>query len=234
MSSEVNINGRIREIRRRYCNDSNTEFAERMGEKTNTVNNWIREGYSIGKIVINKIVAKFPEVNASWLLTGEGNMLKDDATHVAMPNIKYVPMVSQYAYAGYLTGFGDEEYIESLPTIPFIVDQQQMRGNYVCFEVKGDSMDDGSQDSILEGDRLLCREIGRHLWAQNKLHINRWDFVVVHRTEGILVKRIVRHDVEACEITIHSLNPEYADRTLHLNDVAQIFNVVEVSRNRKR
>ena len=231
---ESGINSRIREIRRRYCNDSNAEFAERMGEKPNTVNNWVRDGYSIGKIVINKIVKKFPEVDASWLLMGEGPMLKDDALHVAMPNIKHVPMVSQYAYAGYLTGFSDEEYMESLPTIPFIVDQQQMKGSYVCFEVKGDSMDDGTQDSILEGDRLLCREIGRHLWTQNKLHINRWDFVVVHRTEGILVKRITNHDVEACEITIHSLNPEYSDRVLYLNDVAQIFNVVEISRNRKR
>ena len=228
------INSRIREIRRRYCNDSNADFAERMDEKPNTVNNWIRDGYSVGKIVINKIVKKFPEVDASWLLTGEGSMLKDDAAHISMPNVKYVPMVSQYAYAGYLTGFGDEEYMESLPTIPFVVDQQQMKGCYICFEVKGDSMDDGTQDSILEGDRLLCREIGRHLWTKNKLHINRWDFVVVHRTEGILVKRIIDHNVEACEITIHSLNPEYPDRVLHLNDVAQILNVVEISRNRRR
>lgn len=228
------INSRIREIRRRYCNDSNADFAEHMGERPNTVNNWVRDGYSVGKTVINKIVGKFPEVDASWLLTGEGNMLKEDAAYVSAPNLKYVPMVSQYAYAGYLTGFGDPEYIESLPTIPFIVDQQQMRGNYVCFEVKGDSMDDGTQDSILEGDRLLCREISRHLWTQNKLHINRWDFVIVHRTEGVLVKRITQHDVEKCEITIHSLNPEYADRMLQLNDIAQIFNVVEVSRSRKR
>ncbi|MDR0660965.1 MAG: LexA family transcriptional regulator [Prevotellaceae bacterium] len=228
------INSRIREIRRRYCNDSNAEFADRMGEKPNTVNNWVRDGYSVGKIVINKIVKKFPEIDASWLLTGEGRMLKDDAAHLALPNIKYVPMVSQYAYIGYLTGYGDEEYIESLPTIPFIVDQQQMKEHYVCFEVKGDSMDDGTQDSILEGDRLLCREIGRHHWTQDKPHINRWDFVIVHRTEGILVKRIVKHDIEKCEITIHSLNPEYADRVLHFNDIAQIFNVAEVSRNRKR
>ena len=66
------------------------------------------------------------------------------------------------------------------------------------------------------------------------LHFNRLDFVVVHRTEGILVKRIIDHNVEACEITIHSLNPEYPDRVLHLNDVAQILNVVEISRNRRR
>ncbi len=72
------INARIKEIRKAYCNDSNTEFAKAMGEKPNTVNNWVREGYSVGMSVVTKIVSKFP-INAQWVLTGEGDMaIKED------------------------------------------------------------------------------------------------------------------------------------------------------------
>lgn len=157
---------------------------------------------------------------------------KHEATLIENPNIANIPLVSQYAYAGYMSGFTDDEYMKTLPTVPFIIDHE-LKGNYLSFEVKGDSMDDGSRDSLIEGDRLMCRQIMQHLW-QYKLHINNWDFVIVHKTDGVLVKRIIAHDTERCEITIHSLNPLYEDRVLSLNDVAQLFNVIEVSRRSRR
>lgn len=120
----------------------------------------------------------------------------------------------------------------TLPTIPFIVDHEA-QGNYVAFEVKGDSMNDGTEDSYLEGDRLLCREIQSHLWVTSKLHIRKWDFVIVHQ-EGILVKRIIDHNVDSHTITIHSLNDMYPDRVIDLAEVKQIFNVIELQRPRRR
>lgn len=155
-----------------------------------------------------------------------------EASPLAPEHIIYVPLVNQYAHAGYLCGYADAGYIESLPTIPFIVDQEA-KGHYIAFEVKGDSMDDGTDEAYKEGDRLLCREIQKHLWKDSKLHIRKWDFVIVHK-EGILVKRIVDHDVDNCTITIHSLNSFYPDRVLNLSDVRQIFNVIEMSRPRRR
>lgn len=146
--------------------------------------------------------------------------------------IMNVPLVNQYAYAGYLSGYQDASYLSQLPTLPFIVDHEA-QGNYVAFEVKGDSMNDGTEESYIEGDRLLCREIPQHLWCGTKLHIRKWDFIIVH-SEGILVKRIIDHDVENHTITIHSLNPLYQDRKIDLCDVRQIFNVVELQRPRRR
>lgn len=156
----------------------------------------------------------------------------DEAAPINTSHILNVPLVNQYAYAGYLCGYADPEYIETLPTLPFIVDQEA-HGSYIAFEVKGDSMDDGTDEAYKEGDRLLCREIQQHLWASSKLHIRKWDFVIVH-SEGILIKRIVDHDVELGTITIHSLNPLYPDRLISLRDVRQIFNVIEMSRPRRR
>jgi transcriptional regulator with XRE-family HTH domain len=127
---------------------------------------------------------------------------------------KRVPLVNQYAYAGYLTGYQDQEYIDQLPTVLFDVDHDP-KGNYLAFEVKGDSMNDGSDESYKDGDRLLCREIPSHLWCNSKLHLRKWDFVIVHK-EGVLVKRIVDHDVQNHTITIHSLNPFYEDQVIDL------------------
>lgn len=158
--------------------------------------------------------------------------LKKEATLLNPNAIIYVPLVNQYAYAGYLNGYQNETYMNTLPTIPFIVDHEA-KGNYIAFEVKGDSMNDGTEESYLEGDRLLCREVPSYLWAENKLHIKKWDFVIVHE-EGIIVKRITNHDVENHKITVHSLNELYPDREIDLAEVKQIFNIVEMQRPRRR
>ncbi len=191
----------------------------------------------ISSSLANDIISKYGQFNLTWLLTGEGEMLntpkpENEASPIDEPIILRVPLVSQYAHAGYLAGYADASYMDSLPTIPYIVDHEAL-GHYVAFEVKGDSMNDGTEDSILEGDRLLCREIQPHLWVSSKLHFRKWDFVIVH-TEGILVKRIIDHDVDNHTITIHSLNSMYPDKVINLADVKQIFNVIELQRPRRR
>jgi phage repressor protein C with HTH and peptisase S24 domain len=146
-------------------------------------------------------------------------------------SIMYVPMVNQYAYAGYMRGYTDAEYIDSLPKMPWIVDREY-KGEYFTFEVRGDSMDDGTRDSYVEGDLLLCREISRSHWVQSKLHIKKWDFVIVHKTDGILVKRIVEHNVDKGSLKLSSLNELYPDVDVKLKDIAKIFNVVQVMRKK--
>ena len=214
-------------------------FAESIGVKYQRIFD-LQKGKvkKISSSLANDIISKYGQFNLTWLLTGEGEMLNtpnqpsDEASPIDEPIILRVPLVSQYAQAGYLCGYADAAYMATLPTLPYIVDHEA-QGHYVAFEVKGDSMNDGTEDAILEGDRLLCREIMPHLWADSKLHIRKWDFVIVH-TEGILVKRIINHDVENHTITIHSLNSMYPDKVINLADVKQIFNVIELQRPRRR
>lgn len=178
--------------------------------------------------------------NEQWLLGESDNMLKDAliTENEVIPKIiefENFPFVSQKAYAGYLSGYADAEYVETLPTVAFPVDHTP-QGNYLVFEVKGDSMNDGSYDSYLDGDLVLCREIQIDLWKDSKLHFDKWDFVIVHE-DGIIIKRIIDHDVENRTITIHSLNPDkktYPDKEINLCEVRQILNVVNMMRPRKR
>lgn len=162
---------------------------------------------------------------------GYPQMLDSEATQIIMGGIMLVPLVNQYAHAGYMTGYSDAEYIDTLPKIPWIVDHEY-KGNYISFEVRGDSMDDGLKHSYEQGDVLLCREIYPQYW-KCKLHINTWDaFVIVHKTDGIVVKQIINHDVENGIITCHSFNPIYDDFQIDLREVAQLFNVVKQQKNK--
>lgn len=146
-------------------------------------------------------------------------------------------LVSAKATAGYLTGWGDPEYLEALPFHEIIVDKP-VAGEYISFEVRGDSMDDGSKESIESGSVATGRKIDRRYW-RNKLHLKKFqDFIIVCNNTvtnegGIIVKRILEHNTEENYILCHSLNPDkksYPDFKLQMIDVIQIFNVVQITR----
>jgi SOS-response transcriptional repressor LexA len=167
----------------------------------------------------DKIFAIYPTNVGEVMIINDGDRLK-----------MKVPLVPQYAYAGYLTGYGDMEFIERLPIREWTVEKEH-KGRYISFEVRGDSMNDGSIESYIEGDEVLGREVPIHHW-QNKLHFKEWDFIVVHKVDGIVLKRITEHNIKEQTITLHSLNSNFPDQVVSLNDVAQLFNVVKLSRNK--
>lgn len=175
---------------------------------------------------IERLAGLHDKLNSEWITSGQGDMLKSDARVVSGIHFLNVPLVPVSAHAGYPAGYGDVGYIESLPTIPVIVDKNY-HGNYRIFEVNGDSMDDGSRAAIYDKDKILCREVKRDLWL-NKLHIRDWFFVIVHRTEGVSVKQITEHNTQNGEIVCHSLNPLFDDFKLSLNDVLELYNVVKI------
>lgn len=208
-------------------------FSKAIGISNNvTITRIINEKRSPSKSTCDKIVAAFPKYNLKWLLTGEGEMLNQTTPTIhpnahIVENLDYmsVPVVHIKARCGYLAGYEDAGYIGTLPTMPVIVDRTY-HGKYMIFEAEGDSMDDGTRNSICDGDKLLCREVRRDLWLP-KLHINDWYFVIVHRTEGIAIKQIINQD-ENGNITCHSLNNMFNDYSVNLDDVAEIYNVIKV------
>ena len=219
----------------KYKKISQREFAKAIDVSSGYVNS-IKSSIQPDKV--SRISIHFTDLNTGWLLTGEGEMLKsepikkEEPATIFTPKIFLVPLISKYAYAGYLSGYGDIEYIDALPQTPWLIQEETSnpRGKYFSFEVRGDSMTDGTNESVEDGDIVLCRLVDPSLYQHSKIHFKKWNFVIVHKTEGIIIKRIIDHDVEHGAITVHSLNPEYADRTIFLNDVAQIFNVVQLQR----
>ncbi len=183
---------------------------------------------NITKKRLDAIVENYPTLNASWLLTGEGEMLKQNEIPKGELKPKTynhtleVRLVSNKAKAGWSEGFYNDEYLEKMPVITIEADANY-RGEYMAFEVAGDSM----EPDYMEGDIVICRKIQRHLWT-GKLHIRDWDFVIAHGTQGIMLKEIAEHNVETGDILCRSINKNYPDFTLNLREVTYLYNVVEV------
>ncbi len=101
-------------------------------------------------------------------------------------------------------------------------------GNYLAFEVVGDSMDDGSDQAIKEKDVVVARELYEIHW-RNRLHLPKV-FVIVLRNDGILIKLVTAHDTVKGMITCHSLNNYYDDQVIDLKNVVKLYYVKEVRR----
>lgn len=139
-------------------------------------------------------------------------------------------LVPVQAQAGYLAGYQDQEFIETLPKYRTTV-SRYARGKYRHFEASGDSMDNGDiREAIPDGTILMCREIKHDLWS-SKLHTHKWpNYIFVHRTEGVIVKQIAHQDLTNGVLVLHSLNPnkdKYPDFEVNLDDILEIYNVVK-------
>lgn len=194
------------------------ELAELIGVSKNTVLN-----YEKGSVIPE---SKITILNKILNDTDVKNNISNVNATLIHPEFVYVPLVSEFAQAGYLGGFGDIEYIETLPKIGFVINPQD-RGNFLCFEVRGDSMDNDSRDSLIERDIVLGREITSDLWSSKLMTAT---YIVVHRTEGILIKKLKIHDPKNGSIILESLNPFYEDLNINLKNVSQLFKTSTIIR----
>src|ERR1035438_2132478 len=103
-------------------------------------------------------------------------------------NIVYVPVKAR---AGYLLGYGDADFMETLPTfrLPGL-----NNATYRMFEVEGPSM----APNVLNGDRI----IGEWIDALDKIRDNRV-YVIVHEG-GVAVKRVVNRLKERGKLYLKS------------------------------
>jgi len=103
-------------------------------------------------------------------------------------NIIYVPVKAR---AGYLNGYGDTEFMETLPTfrLPGL-----NNATFRMFEVEGPSM----APNVLNGDRI----IGEWVDSLEKVRDNRV-YVIVHKG-GVAVKRVINRLAERGKIYLKS------------------------------
>lgn len=254
MNQEEKISDRFKKVRL-YFKKGQKDFATGANIKQSQVSE-IENGKRNITSSIYLALEDAYRINRKWLESGNGEMMLStdqenarDLGEVSYPiepgetpfidlgegkYIMVVPLVNEYAYAGYLSGYKDPEYLDELPKHTIIVDKHH-KGSYRAFEVVGDSMDNNTNESIMDRSIATGREIQQHLWT-SKFHTHRFkDYVIVHKTQGIIIKRIINHDIETGVITCHSLNPNkqiYADFDIHLDDVKQMFNIVVVTQKR--
>lgn len=104
-------------------------------------------------------------------------------------NILYVPIVAR---AGYLTGYGDAEYLSSLTSFRMPGLQS---GTYRMFEVSGPSM----SPTINDKDAVICEYVER----LENIRDGRV-YVIVTKNDGIVVKRLLNRITERGKLVLKS------------------------------
>ena len=75
---KAELGGRILQIRRLFFDNNNRRFAEKIGENEKTLSQICSGDRYGGQAVIQKILDNMPEINANWLMTGLGEMTKNE------------------------------------------------------------------------------------------------------------------------------------------------------------
>jgi len=237
---QTSANERLRTLQKVLGYTSQQAFADALGIKQGSLSDIYRAKNGIGVSGQIKIALSKHGVNIDWLDTGEGEMLRmaeekaEEKPHHIESNVRPVlegerewveiPLVPYRARAGVLSGFGDPDWQEGKQTMHVLVDRR-LRGDYLIYEVEGDSMDDGTTNSFLEGDFLLCRVLPKSEWQYGIKKRTMTFCVIATEAEGVVLKQVTRHDKAEGVITCHSLNPAYDDYEVNLSDVQAIFYV---------
>jgi peptidoglycan hydrolase CwlO-like protein len=89
-----NITERINEIMQ-FFKMKKSDFSKKIGlDNYSTIARIAAGEYKPSYEVLNRIVNSFPEINPSWLLTGEGEMLNDQ-TMIQEPKFEYHKLIAE-------------------------------------------------------------------------------------------------------------------------------------------
>jgi transcriptional regulator with XRE-family HTH domain len=124
-----------------------------------------------------------------------------------------VEIVDLKASAGYLNGYGDPEYIESLQKmqLPFT-----KNGTHRAFPIKGDSMPPLKTGSMIVGK--FVEDL--HSLKEGKTYI------LITQNDGIVYKRVFRDKKSKQIIYLHSDNPSYEPYPIYLKEIIEAWSFV--------
>lgn len=182
-----------------------------MEASPTTTSNWCKAD-SLGKDVLVKILSKFPEVDANWLLMDYGKMLKQMNNDSIQIETK--PRIPYTAAAGYITNAVEgitESQCEQVPIVSSFP-------NYdFTIIIKGDSMEPKYEG----GDEVACKRVDGTSFIQwGKVH-------VLDTAQGIVIKRIYE---DGDKIKCVSYNPEYPPFSIDKSEIYSISLVVGLLR----
>lgn len=168
---------------------------------------------------IEKFYSTYPEINPEWLLTGEGNMLKEHnnlpiAVKTYNPD-EGIPLIPTEAMGGVASG---EVSVLELDCERYVI--PMFKGADFLIPVKGSSM----IPKYNSGDIVACKKVPMQdiFFQWNKVY-------VLDTNQGAIIKRVAKSEEKYC-IKIVSENPNYEPFDLHLSQIYSIAIVIGVVR----
>jgi len=230
----LHIDEKITAIINRF-NLNNYAFSKRIGVTGTTIDSIVngrpqkdgsrkktKPGYDVLLAIINEF-----DINPDYLFGKSDIMLTSEVkpiqTYSGMPQVisttpeghENVIFISTKARAGYLNGYGDSDYIETLPTfkMPLLTN-----GTFRCFEVQGNSM----VQTFYDGDLVF----GKYVESLSEIK-NNDVYVVVSKNDGVVLKRVLNSTENQQKLILKSDNTDgnFPDYSVHLEDIKEIWKV---------
>ena len=140
----------------------------------------------------------------------EGNHLRVLSITVDNEDRENIELVPAKASAGYLNGFSDPEFVESLPKFHLPMLPQ---GTYRAFEIKGDSMLPLQPGSIVIGEYVSN-------WTDLR---DGHTYVVLSKNDGVVYKRVFSNMDKKDQLILRSDNQSYEPYELGVDDVLELW-----------
>lgn len=198
-----------------------TSLEKIIGASKGVLSRAIKQGTDIQTKWIKSIVENFPQYSTEWLITGEGNMLKESptedfpvASHSDSPN-EGIPLIPLSAMAG---PFTMEQQVLECDCDHYVV--PAFKGADYLIQVKGASM----YPRYSSGDIVACKRLSmQDLFFQ-------WNKVYVLDTDqGPLIKRL-KPGSDKQHVLVVSDNPDYDTFELAIERIYHIALVIGVIR----
>ena len=201
-----------------------------IGQTAFEVNIGVARGYfsnvkTLGSDRILRIHTKYPELNIEWLVTGNGEMIKNaereqktiEISESAISETKrkgalIYDIDATCGLSGRDIEFTDEKVIGS-------IDAPEINSDSKIIFATGDSM----LPLIASGDRVVIRKI--ESWD----YLNYGQVYLIITNEYRLIKRVRRHPKDADNlILLRSENPDYDDIDLPKREIIHLFIVENI------
>lgn len=197
---------------REKLNLSQQEFADKIGITQGALSQLESGKSTLSLSTITKISKEF-NVDCNWLILGiEGYDDSHFQNYQKVLESSFIPLVKEEAHAGYIDQCSDEGYINTLDVykIPGFEN-----GNYRLFEVEGDSM----LPTIRPRETVITEQV------KDIIQLENGSVCVVVTKDGIVAKRLFRHETTPVSYLFKSDNPEYKTYTIHADDILEVWHV---------
>ncbi len=203
------------------------DLALKIGVKRSLIGSY-EEGRAVPKLSLLQAMAYYFNVALNDLLDKDlrhqeqdaktekhlqGNNLRVLTTVLDKENEELISVVPAKAAAGYLNGYGDVEFVESLTAFSLPLPEISHDRTYRIFQIKGDSM-----EPVPTGTYIICRYLDN--WYSIK---DGKTYVVLTKDEGIVYKRLYNRLEESKTIEMVSDNPFYTPFSVHISNVMEVW-----------
>ena len=167
-----------------------------------------------GSEKLQRILCAFPDLNRTWLLTGEGDMLTggqaEQTIQSSTDDIHLIPLLPVSAQGGSLNDFVVSIKESSCEKII-----SPIKGADYAMSVSGESM----APEYPSGSQILIKRI------DEKAFIDWGRVYVLDTCNGTVIKRLFPSDT-ADKVLCKSINPEFPPFEVSLSDVYAVYRVL--------